>query len=144
MQAMTQESDAIKNRDFDTACFIVFRAAIFTNVVGYCFGRNENIVLNVLPLCGNFLKSAINVAALHRFILHFIACHNFIIAKHSNLNVTDRTGLLVGSIVGSEIKHTLTKPRFRRFVSGGNNQNQQPTRTFAVKVLLNQIHRVLG
>ncbi len=127
MQEMAQESDAIENRDFNAARFVIFRTGIFANFVGHRFGGNKDVVLNMLSLRGDFLKRAVNVAALHGFILHFIARHDFVIAKHRDLNVANRAGLFIGGIVSGKIEHALAKSRFRGFVSGGDNQDRQTT-----------------
>ena len=65
MQEMPQESDAIENRDFDAARFVILGTGIFPNVVSHGFSRDEDIILNVPPMRGNFLERTVNVAVLH-------------------------------------------------------------------------------
>ena len=87
MQEMAQESDAIQNCDFDTARFVILGAGLITNVVGHGFGCDEDVILNVFPLAGDFLKRAVNITTLHRFAFHFIARHHFVLAEQRDLNV---------------------------------------------------------
>ena len=106
MQEVSQESNAIENRDFDAACFIILGAAIFTNVVGHRLGRNEDVILNGFSLGGDFLERAINVAALNSLVLHLIARHHFVIAEQRDLNIAHCAGLFVRSVV-SDVQITL-------------------------------------
>ena len=64
MQEMPDESDAIEDRDFHVASFVILRASVFPNLVSPGLGRDEDVVLNVLPLRGDFLKRAVDVATL--------------------------------------------------------------------------------
>ena len=125
MQEMPQESDAIENRDFDAARFVILETGIFPNVICYKLSRDEDVVLNVPSLRGDFLERTVNVAALHGLVLHLTTRHHFVTAGNSDLNVPDCAGLLIGGIVRGEIEHAFAEPRFRGFVGGGNNQYQQ-------------------
>ena len=123
MQEMSQESDAIKNGDFNAASFIILGAGIFANVVGYGFSGDKDIVLNVSSLSGDFLKCAVNVTTLHRFVLHLITGYDFVITLHRDLNVAYRAGLFVSGIVPGEMENVFAKPRFCGLISGGDNQD---------------------
>src|SRR5208282_2330603 len=113
-------SDAIENRDFDTARFVILGAGVLPNVICHRLACNEDVVLNVSSLSSDFLEGAVDVSALHRLVLHLITRYHLVIAEDRNLNVPDRTGLFVGGIMRGEIEHAFTEPRFRGFVGGGN------------------------
>ena len=66
MQEVAQESNAIEYRDFDTARFVILGAGVFPNVICHRLSRNEDVILNVPSLRGDFLERAVNVAALSR------------------------------------------------------------------------------
>jgi hypothetical protein len=125
MQEMSQESNAIENRDFDTTGFVILGAGVFPNVVCHRLACYEDVVLNVPSLSGDFLERAVDVTALHRLVLHLITRYHLVIAEDRNSNVPDRTGLFVGGIVRGEIEHAFAEPRFRGFVRGSDYQYQQ-------------------
>ena len=105
--------------------------AVLRAIREYCEAAHrppfEEVVLNVFSLCGDFLKRAVNVTALHGLVLHLITRDYFIVAQHRDLNVAHSAGLFVGGIVTGEFEHTFTESRCCSFVSGGNNQDQQAT-----------------
>ena len=77
VQEMPQESDAIENRDFDATRFVILGTGIFPNVICHKLSRDEDVVLNVFPLCGDFLERTVNVVALHGLVLHLATRHHF-------------------------------------------------------------------